>query len=87
VSRIDIAALPAPPAWIDDALCAQTDPETWFPGKGENATKAKRVCATCDVRLACLDWALSFPDAHDLYGVYGGLTVIERRKLRKRAAA
>lgn len=63
------------------ALCAQTDPEAFYPEKGGSTREAKRVCLTCDVRDDCLEEALSNDERH---GVWGGLTERERRKLRKR---
>jgi WhiB family redox-sensing transcriptional regulator len=40
--------------WQERALCAQTDPEAFFPEKGGSTREAKRVCLTCDVRGDCL---------------------------------
>src|SRR5262245_6116269 len=40
----------AEPAWQDRALCAQTDPEAFFPEKGGSTREAKRVCRSCEVR-------------------------------------
>ncbi|WP_337558424.1 WhiB family transcriptional regulator, partial [Duodenibacillus massiliensis] len=31
-------------------MCAQTDPEAFFPEKGGSTRDAKRVCAKCEVR-------------------------------------
>ena len=38
-----------PLGWQTDALCAQTDPEAFFPEKGGSTRDAKRICtpATC----------------------------------------
>ncbi|HEU4335756.1 MAG TPA: WhiB family transcriptional regulator, partial [Nocardioides sp.] len=36
--------------WQDRALCAQTDPEAFFPEKGGSTREAKKVCLTCEVR-------------------------------------
>jgi WhiB family redox-sensing transcriptional regulator len=67
-------------AWRDEALCRQVDPELFFPDTGGSVREAKRVCAGCPVRKQCLDWAI----AHDQrYGVWGGLTVNERTRLRR----
>ncbi|HEY9264590.1 MAG TPA: WhiB family transcriptional regulator [Mycobacterium sp.] len=71
------------PDWYEGAICAQTDPEAFFPKKGGTTTAAKKVCASCPVRSQCLDWAL---DTVELWGVWGGTTRLERRKLRKDAA-
>jgi WhiB family redox-sensing transcriptional regulator len=69
-------------AWQDRALCAQTDPEAFFPEKGGSTREAKRVCTSCEVRAECLDYAL----AHDeRFGIWGGLSERERRKLKRRA--
>ncbi len=61
---------------MDGALCARSDPETWFPGKGGSAAAAKRVCAACPVRAECLDYALAKPEVD---GIWGGLAYAERR--------
>lgn len=69
-------------SWQDRALCAQTDPEAFFPEKGGSTREAKRVCTGCEVRSECLDYAL----AHDeRFGIWGGMSERERRKLKKRA--
>lgn len=67
-------------AWQTDALCAQTDPEAFFPEKGGSTRDAKRVCEACPVRSECLDYAM----AHDeKFGIWGGLSERERRRLRR----
>ncbi len=69
-------------AWQGRALCAQTDPEAFFPEKGGSTREAKSVCKVCEVRQECLEYAL----AHDeRYGIWGGLSERERRKLKRRA--
>ncbi len=68
------------PAWKDRALCAETDPEAFFPEKGGSTREAKRVCASCDVRGDCLDFALSNDER---FGIWGGLSERERRRLKK----
>jgi len=69
-------------AWQTGALCAQTDPEAFFPEKGGSTREAKSVCKVCEVKQECLDYAL----AHDeRYGIWGGLSERERRKLKRRA--
>jgi WhiB family redox-sensing transcriptional regulator len=68
--------------WQERALCAQTDPEAFFPEKGGSTREAKRVCLGCDVRSECLEYAL----AHDeRFGIWGGLSERERRRLKKLA--
>jgi hypothetical protein len=34
-------------SWQERALCAQTDPEAFFPEKGGSTREAKRVCLSC----------------------------------------
>lgn len=66
--------------WAVDALCAQTDPEAFFPDKGGSTREAKAVCATCTVAAECLDYALANGER---FGIWGGLSERERRKLIK----
>ncbi|WP_309408543.1 WhiB family transcriptional regulator [Glutamicibacter sp. PS] len=68
--------------WQARALCAQTDPEAFFPEKGGSTRDAKRVCGACAVRSECLEYALSNDER---FGIWGGLSERERRRLRKRA--
>ena len=68
--------------WQDQALCAQTDPEAFFPEKGGSTREAKRVCVGCEVRSECLEYAL---ENDERFGIWGGLSERERRKLKKRA--
>ena len=66
--------------WQERALCAQTDPEAFFPEKGGSTREAKRICMGCEVRDECLDYAL----AHDeRFGIWGGLSERERRRLKR----
>lgn len=69
-----------PLAWQVDALCAQTDPEAFFPEKGGSTRDAKRICASCDVKAQCLDYALQNDER---FGIWGGLSERERRRLRR----
>ncbi len=72
----------SPLAWQVDALCAQTDPEAFFPEKGGSTRDAKRVCSSCEVRGECLEYALQNDER---FGIWGGLSERERRRLRRRA--
>lgn len=67
--------------WQDDALCAQTDPEAFFPEKGGSIETAKQICAMCDVREQCLKYAMD--NNFDYDGIFGGLSPRNRRKLRE----
>ena len=52
------------------------------PEKGGSTREAKKVCLTCEVRQDCLESALSNDER---FGIWGGLSERERRKLKKRA--
>ena len=67
--------------WQERALCAQTDPEAFFPEKGGSTREAKRVCTGCEVRAECLEYALANDER---FGIWGGLSERERRKLKRR---
>ena len=75
----DLFGLPAEASWQERALCAQTDPEAFFPEKGGSTREAKRVCTGCDVRAECLEFALT---SDERFGIWGGLSERERRRLR-----
>ena len=70
------------PDWQERALCAQTDPEAFFPEKGGSTREAKRICTTCEVRAECLEYALEHDER---FGIWGGLSERERRRLKRRA--
>ncbi len=63
--------------WRDQALCAETDPELFFPEKCAPTAPAKQVCALCDVRAECLAEALAL----GADGVWGGLSPKKRQRL------
>jgi WhiB family redox-sensing transcriptional regulator len=69
-------------SWQERSLCAQTDPEAFFPEKGGSTREAKKVCVGCEVRQQCLEYALANDER---FGIWGGLSERERRKLKKRA--
>ena len=76
-------AAPAPFAarWRELAACRGADLNLFFPGRGESAEPARRVCAACPVREPCLDYALRLGITH---GIWGGLAERDRRALRSR---
>jgi WhiB family redox-sensing transcriptional regulator len=69
-------------SWQEQALCAETDPEAFFPEKGGSTREAKKICTGCEVRAQCLEYALSNDER---FGIWGGLSERERRRLRRRA--
>jgi WhiB family redox-sensing transcriptional regulator len=69
--------------WQENALCAQTDPEAFFPEKGGSTREAKRICTTCAVRSECLEYALGNDER---FGIWGGLSERERRRLKRKVS-
>jgi WhiB family redox-sensing transcriptional regulator len=65
---------------MDEAMCATTDPELWFPELDSlwRVAQAKNICGKCPVKQECLDYALvnKFKD-----GIWGGLSPTERHRL------
>ena len=66
---------------LPGALCAQVDPDLWFPEKGANPRPAKQLCQACPALTACLQYALE----HPVDGVWGGTSVGERKDLARAA--
>jgi hypothetical protein len=71
-----------PTPWAAQAACAGQPADVWFPERGGSAATAKSVCAHCPVRIECLDYALRWGIGH---GVWGGLSMRERRRLSRRS--
>lgn len=74
---------------VDDwdllAACRDApDPDLWFPVSPRETALAKLACSVCPVKADCLRYAL---DNGLDYGIFGGLTADERRKLARRARA
>lgn len=64
--------------WTLDALCAQIDPDLFYPEQGASAEPAKRVCARCPVAWQCLTAALVRNEPH---GVWGGTSPRDRNRI------
>ena len=69
-------------SWQERSLCAETDPEAFFPEKGGSTREAKKICTGCEVKAECLEYALANDER---FGIWGGLSERERRRLRRRA--
>jgi WhiB family redox-sensing transcriptional regulator len=67
--------------WMDEGLCRQVPPSTFFPNDGVGVDVARRICATCPVQAPCLEYALVERIDH---GVWGGASERERRRILKR---
>ena len=77
--------IPQPAEWVARAACVGHDPDLWFPDKGQHNTskRARAICRECPV----LDECRAFGLAHNLAGIWGGLTSDQRRAWRVRGAA
>jgi WhiB family redox-sensing transcriptional regulator len=69
-------------SWQERALCAETDPEAFFPEKGGSTREAKKICTDCEVKAECLEYALANDER---FGIWGGLSERERRRLKRLA--
>jgi WhiB family redox-sensing transcriptional regulator len=81
VTRMIIEAEERP--WAAYAACRRADPDLFFPGPDGDVSEALKICAGCPVQEDCLEWAL---DTRVRYGVWGGTTERERRRLFRRSA-
>ncbi|HEY5988724.1 MAG TPA: WhiB family transcriptional regulator [Streptosporangiaceae bacterium] len=73
--------------WSARAACLSADPDLFFPISSSGpalaqVAKAKAICARCQVRQECLEFALA---AHQIHGVWGGTSEEERQLMRSRA--
>jgi WhiB family redox-sensing transcriptional regulator len=81
-------------AWMLRAACQDADPSIFFPNHDRDAhnelgtttyKEAKTYCDRCPVTRECLLFAMKqFPHNDDDYGMWGGLSPKERRKLRRK---
>ena len=69
--------------WMLEARCLDADPEAFFPEKGGSTREAKRICAICPVQQECLSHAL---DNDERFGIWGGMSERERRRLKRLSA-
>jgi WhiB family redox-sensing transcriptional regulator len=75
---------PSPPDhWQDRAACFGVEPDVFFPVSEEEAGPALAFCSVCRIREECLAWALKNGER---YGVWGGTTEQQRRRLQRRVA-
>ena len=65
-------------SWMHDGLCRQLAPSTFFPNDGVGVEMARRICMSCPVQDACLEYALAERIDH---GVWGGTSERERRRI------
>ena len=72
--------------WRDAALCAQVDPELFFPEQNASVRPALALCQRCPVRQECLELALTI-EGPPVVGVWGGSSEAERSRMRRPAAS
>ncbi|MGH9224344.1 MAG: WhiB family transcriptional regulator [Acidimicrobiales bacterium] len=70
-------------SWQIQANCLGVDPDLFFPERGASTREAKAVCRACVVRMDCLEYALVNGEK---FGIWGGLSERERRRLRRQRA-
>ena len=76
---------PVPPMpWADAAACrGMTALMFPHPGDRDGIAAAKRVCATCPVRIECGDHATRWESGAVTDGVWAGRTAQERQSARR----
>lgn len=72
-----------PHSWKEEANCLGVDPDLFFPERGASTREAKAVCRSCEVRVDCLEYALEHGEK---FGIWGGLSERERRRVRRQRA-
>lgn len=70
---------PLPIIEFPSALCAQTDPDLWFPEKGGSSKPAKKICHSCIHKFECLEDAIAQVNT---WGIRGGKSEREQRAIR-----
>lgn len=67
-------------SWMLFANCRGMDPELFFPPRGASLEPIREVCRSCACQKACADYAIN---NGEVFGVWGGLSERERRRIRK----
>jgi WhiB family redox-sensing transcriptional regulator len=70
------------PKWMDRGACRGADQDRFYPERGHSVREAKALCRECEVCAECLDYAMVNVER---YGIWGGLSEKQRRKLRRDA--
>lgn len=73
--------------WMGRGNCREESPSLFFPSDGVGVEVAKQLCATCPVKVPCLEYALRNRIDH---GVWGATSERERRRIlaqRRRGSA
>ena len=80
------------PNWFASAACAGEMGQRFYPPvraerrsiRNAREASAKAVCASCPVRQDCLEMAIA---NNERYGIWGGMTDLERRRFAERMAS
>ena len=86
IASIDLITARAYPAFMDGReACAKVgDPDAFFSIEEGARAAAAKICMRCPLREPCLEWAL---ETRQEFGVLGGKTPAERRKIRRGGGA
>jgi len=79
-------------SWQPVALCRGNHSHLFFPPNSterkdereRREIRAKSICKVCPVAIDCLEYAMTIREP---YGIWGGLTEVERRQQVNRMAA
>lgn len=75
----DAARFVASDEWKALAACADLDPDSMQPGRGDSVDACRALCAVCPVKGECGEAGLC-----ERFGIWGGLSERERRVIRRR---
>lgn len=78
------------PHWFLSALCAQTDPDVFYPERAGTTAPALSICSRCPVIAECRAYGDRVEKGltqYELWGVLGGETAYQRAVRRRNQAA
>jgi len=85
---LELPAGPVAPFFDGTQVCAQVDPEVFFPPKGASPAKAKALCGSCEFLNPCRRYALTaWVAGYPVNGVWGGTSFTDRARLRRSVVA
>jgi len=80
---LELAAGPTAPLFDGTQVCAQVDPELWFPEKGGSNRAAKALCGVCEFLNPCRRYALTARAVGvPVSGIWGGTSERDRARVR-----
>lgn len=72
--------IPAPPDWHEQAACQDQVPADWHSPNLDRQRRARSICVECPARYPC---ALAALESGEPYGIWGGLSVDDRRSVAR----